>query len=72
MNSTDAYTLQDNAAREAMMVKLEQIEGEFGAGLKNPWKWRIRKRIWVLPSIFCCFRFLQGQLHVLAAGFNGE
>ena len=30
-----------------MQKQLEKAEVEFGAGLKNPWKWRIRKRIWV-------------------------
>ncbi len=68
---TDADPVQDNAAREAMMVKLEQIEGDFGAGLKNPWKWRIRKRIWVLPSTLCS-RLLRGQHLNLLPTFGGR
>ena len=67
--------MQDNAAREAMMAKLEQIEGGFGAGLKNPWKWEIRKRIWVLQlsveSTLLIFLALR-PTHLWPAGFDGE
>eukprot|EP01062_Namystynia_karyoxenos_P056511 TRINITY_DN47483_c0_g1_i1.p1 TRINITY_DN47483_c0_g1~~TRINITY_DN47483_c0_g1_i1.p1 ORF type:complete len:376 (+),score=127.58 TRINITY_DN47483_c0_g1_i1:64-1128(+) len=46
----DAQRQQADAAARAAMAHQEAAteSGDYGAGLRNPWKWRIRKRIWDL------------------------